>query len=249
MKKIVLILLSVTLCTIINLAHAEDVVYLKNGSVIRGYVVEHVPNSVVKIETSEGNIHKFYLDEVERIEFTPHQRPKVENPSFIADGGDFLKKGFRAFVEGAVDVQVDEDTYDGYNGYVSLPLTVGYQVNRFLFVGAGIAPGISANSNRYYYDVYYDYYDDYYYGRTAYDSHFVMPIYGALRVDFVNAKVSPFLDLRAGYGVTDYSRGAYASVAVGCRINHINLSMGYSYQDRKDYDNFNHVSFRVGYEF
>lgn len=255
MKKL-LILFMLSLCAMLTPAQAQDVVYLRNGSVIKGTIVEHIPNQMVRIETSEGNVHEFTIDEVERMVFTPQVTPyQAVSSSISPNSGDYLKKGFRAFVEFAADIQTDAETPDYYNGFISLPLTVGYQANKFFFVGAGIAPGITSNGrNRYYYDYYddyyYDYRDDYYYhGRHALDSHFVMPIYGAVRFDFVNARVSPFLDLRAGYSVTDYSRGAYASAAVGCRIYHFNISIGYTFQDRKDYDKFNHVALRLGYGF
>lgn len=256
MKKLIFFLV-LSLCSMVNLAQAQDVVYLKNGSIIKGSIIEHVPNSMVKIETSDGYIHKFDIDEVDRMVFTPVINPYQNNSTIIGLKNDYLKKGFRGFIEFGVDVQVNDESYDAYNGFVSLPITVGYQANPYLFVGCGIAPGITSNG-RYRYDYYYDdyyydyYYDDYYYDRyhrNRFDSHFVMPIYGALRFDFINAKVSPFLDLRAGYGVTDYSRGAYASVAMGCRVKHFNFSIGYTYQDRKDYDKFNHVAFRFGYGF
>lgn len=250
MKKMIFLIV-LCLCCMTNLAQAQDIIYLKNGSIIKGSIVEHVPNSMVKIETSDGYVHKFAIDEVDRMVFTPVINSYQNSSSIFGLKNDYLKKGFRGFIEFGVDVQVDDETYDSYNGFISLPITVGYQVNPYLFVGGGMAPGITSNG-RYRYDYYDYYYDDYYYDRYRrgrFDSHFVMPIYGALRFDFINARVSPFLDLRAGYGVTDYSRGAYVSFAVGCRVRRFNFSMGYTYQNREDYDKFNHVAFRFGYGF
>ena len=34
----------------------QDVVYLKNGSIIRGVIIEQVPNKFIKIETADKNI-------------------------------------------------------------------------------------------------------------------------------------------------------------------------------------------------
>ena len=45
----------------------RDVIHLKNGSIIRGIVVEHIPNVTYRIETSDGNILVYSADEVERI--------------------------------------------------------------------------------------------------------------------------------------------------------------------------------------
>jgi len=45
----------------------RDVLYLKNGSIIKGSVLEMVPGQNVKIETADGSIFVFKSDEVEKI--------------------------------------------------------------------------------------------------------------------------------------------------------------------------------------
>ena len=47
---------------------AEDVVYLKNGSIIRGQIIEIIPEMGVKIETSGGSIFVYQFEEIEKIE-------------------------------------------------------------------------------------------------------------------------------------------------------------------------------------
>ncbi|MFN4084273.1 MAG: hypothetical protein ACK4K9_11640 [Bacteroidia bacterium] len=44
-----------------------DVLYLKNGSVIRGTIIEQVPNVQIKIQTKDGNIFVYKIEEIERI--------------------------------------------------------------------------------------------------------------------------------------------------------------------------------------
>lgn len=44
-----------------------DVVYLKNGSVIRGIIIEQVPNVSIKIETAGGSVFVYKMEEVERM--------------------------------------------------------------------------------------------------------------------------------------------------------------------------------------
>lgn len=44
-----------------------DVLYLKNGSIIKGTVVEQVMGQSIKIETRDGNLFVFRPDEVERM--------------------------------------------------------------------------------------------------------------------------------------------------------------------------------------
>lgn len=44
-----------------------DVVYLKNGSVIRGMVIEQTPNVSLKIQTKDGSIFVYKMEEVEKM--------------------------------------------------------------------------------------------------------------------------------------------------------------------------------------
>ena len=42
----------------------EDVIYLKNGNIIRGTLVEQIPNKSYKIETSDGSIFVYEVEEI-----------------------------------------------------------------------------------------------------------------------------------------------------------------------------------------
>ena len=44
-----------------------NVVHLKNGSVIQGMVIEMVPNETIKIETADGSIFVYEMNEVEKM--------------------------------------------------------------------------------------------------------------------------------------------------------------------------------------
>jgi hypothetical protein len=41
-----------------------DVIYLKNGSIIRGIVVEQVPGQAIKLQTGDGNLFVFEAEEI-----------------------------------------------------------------------------------------------------------------------------------------------------------------------------------------
>lgn len=45
----------------------QDVIYLKNGGLIRGIIIEQIPYVSIKIQTKDGNIFVYKLDEIERI--------------------------------------------------------------------------------------------------------------------------------------------------------------------------------------
>lgn len=44
-----------------------DIVYLKNGSIVKGLIIEQVPNTLIKIETRDGSVFVFKFDEIEKI--------------------------------------------------------------------------------------------------------------------------------------------------------------------------------------
>ena len=52
--------------------------YLKNGSVIRGMIVEQIPNKTIKIKTTDRNIFVFNYDEIEKI-----HSPGIEKVKYI----------------------------------------------------------------------------------------------------------------------------------------------------------------------
>jgi hypothetical protein len=69
MKKITL-LLSVLFISVAIYAQQNnmiDVVYLKNGSILRGIIIEQVPNESIKLQTSDGNIFVYQTDEILKI--------------------------------------------------------------------------------------------------------------------------------------------------------------------------------------
>jgi TM2 domain-containing membrane protein YozV len=45
----------------------RDAVYLKNGSVIKGIIIEQIPNQSLKISTADGSTFVFQMTEVEKI--------------------------------------------------------------------------------------------------------------------------------------------------------------------------------------
>jgi hypothetical protein len=47
---------------------SRDVVYLKNGSVVNGEIIEQVPNKSIKIKNTDGDILIYSFDEIEKIE-------------------------------------------------------------------------------------------------------------------------------------------------------------------------------------
>jgi hypothetical protein len=71
MKRTVIALIAVVVLLACGLsawaADYVDVIYLKNGSVVRGQIVEQIPNESVKIMTADGSVFVFKMSEIEKI--------------------------------------------------------------------------------------------------------------------------------------------------------------------------------------
>lgn len=65
----------------------QDVVYLKNGSILRGVIIELIPEETVTIEIIGNNVFVFRMEEVEKIvkELPPKNKVEVD-PSFRKRG-------------------------------------------------------------------------------------------------------------------------------------------------------------------
>ena len=87
MKKNTFLILGIVVLSVLGsnvFVDTIDVVHLKNGSIIRGMVIETIPNETIKIRTSDGSIFVCSFDDVEKItkeSFTT----KLKNP-YIATG-------------------------------------------------------------------------------------------------------------------------------------------------------------------
>jgi len=60
----------------------QDVVYLKNGSIIRGRIIENIPNVSIKLENSEKTVFFLKMDVIEKITKEP-----VLNTAYPSNAG------------------------------------------------------------------------------------------------------------------------------------------------------------------
>lgn len=78
MKKILTFLFLIFLCNIINAqTPMRDVLYLKNGSIIKGTIIEQSPPVQLKIQTADGSLFVYKYDEILKIE--REEAPQVIN--------------------------------------------------------------------------------------------------------------------------------------------------------------------------
>lgn len=86
-KNILMILAAMFTLNIAAAQNMRDVVYLKNGSVIKGSITEQIPDSIIKIKTADGNLFTYPFAEVEKI-------TREENKVSTASGAFQIKSPF-----------------------------------------------------------------------------------------------------------------------------------------------------------
>jgi hypothetical protein len=104
----------------------QDVVYLKNGSVIRGMVMLLVPDSSVKIETADKSLFVYPMAEVARITKEMDSVPKEVSTSVIKGYEGAVVLGYAA---GMGTYGLDRAQFDLINGY---------RFNPHVMVGLGL---------------------------------------------------------------------------------------------------------------
>lgn len=122
-----------------NIGDYIDVVYLKNGSKIKGVIIEQVPNQSVKIKTADGSEFVYAINEVEK--FTREEVSTSQNSKKRMGFCDINKSDSLSFMN---NYKVQE------NGYFFLAegilnssgngarITNGYRFGRFGNIGVAI---------------------------------------------------------------------------------------------------------------
>ena len=187
-------------------------VYLKNGQVIKGKITAYEPKSHLVIRTDDGQVLRYDINEVERVQ----RRQRPDNVAFNGDfNGKGPQQGYRGFVDGQATFRSGKYGFSRFG----VSTTHGYQFRPWLFAGVG-----------YEYYLFKDQMD------KKYSTH---TIFGDVRIDFMKSSVDPFLDLRVGYN-TGKNLGLMVSPSMGLRIAlgkntplALNMGVGYSFQRMK----------------
>lgn len=214
MRKILLLVsVSLFVTSLIAQSETEDVIYLKNGSIIRGKITEQKFGESLKIELLGGSIFVFNEGEIDSIKKENVRKAKLERIR-----KDYYRKdrGYRNITQlgliYGVNLKNDDDPYAYYdnNNKDDLGLSIhtinGYQLWPYLYVGAGV--GIERF--------------------ISYKQTF-SPFYVRVSSEFLKRKVTPYVFVDGGYAVmwkqrnNDYQSfenkgGAYASAGGGIRI-------------------------------
>jgi hypothetical protein len=111
----------------------EDVIFLKNGSVIRGQIVEMIPDSLIKIGTRDGNILVFKMAEIARMtkeNRTLSRQDEISGAPSVTEGlgSHFTLSGGLAIPVGEFASATDGGAKMGYTGAAEYELRVSEHV-------------------------------------------------------------------------------------------------------------------------
>ncbi len=154
----------------------RDVIYLKDGSVVKGIINRQVPGESITLQTGEDSLTQYALADVDHIR---RERLKTEKPKGIFIIDSIPPRSLAAAIEaGALfGFKANDENgrfYSYSNKFFTLSAVLGYRLSRKLFLGAGAGFEID---NRKYTQV---------------------PIFANIRYTFLNKRVSPFIDQKFG---------------------------------------------------
>ena len=183
----------------------QDVVYLKNGSIIRGDIIEMVSGETVKIMTADGCVFIYDFADVEK--FTK-EKPMYYGRTTIDKKFPWAAGIMSYFIPGLGQFYNGEER----KGWIDL----GTQVGGYAATLIGLALAMEYAG---YYDYDYDYYEDYYCEEDGY------PPYEYIEGNRFLSGVGVVL-LTAGV-ITIYANAIHSIVDAVKSSNRINAENGY----------------------
>ena len=123
MKKLLLLAVMLIASMSVFSRTSPETVYLKNGSIINGEIIEYQPDKQVKILTSDNSVFICNVDDIEKVTREPID--VVSTKGYLAP-----QKGYRFFL--AADQMVGDMT--GFK----FTTTHGAQFNNKIFLGGGV---------------------------------------------------------------------------------------------------------------
>lgn len=219
MKKqiILLILIFVSVCflnptKIFCQNNFNDVVYLKNGNVIHGIIIELVPEVSVKMKCIDDKIYIFKMDDVDKI--AKETQIAFSFPKNKLSFDSVKQKGFTLIPE--LSFSGMNFSGDDFYGSVGINLVAGYLFNPHIYVGGGM--GMEYNTSALY-----------------------VPFFVVFRYNMLRKFVSPYLTAEGGYGwvakggYLNYEGGLRLKGGVGirCFITRriaLNFALGLKFQ-------------------
>lgn len=151
MKTVMLILICIA--SIENEAVSQqnyiDVVYLKNGSVIKGMIIEQIPNETVRIKTLDGSSEIVCkMDDIEKIakeetkgitntelnNYENEENDLVRKNNTLKKNNKYEKSKFDGFFSADLNYRFGGEKIDGHIAYGG-SIDAGYRLNNLLTIG------------------------------------------------------------------------------------------------------------------
>lgn len=187
-KIILLLMISVSLNSFSQtIGNYIDVVYLKNGSIIKGIIIEQIPNKSIKVKMSDGSelvysvseIEKFTREEITSSSPKQKQVDKNKNSDRIKWINDFKRKADGHFID--IDAMISSSR--GFR------ITNGYRFNKLKYIG--IALGLEFTKR----DAYMMPQEHF-----AFDDVPMASINLVYSQDVLDYRITPYYQIEAGYG-------------------------------------------------
>ena len=121
----------------------KDIIYLKNGSIIKGTIIEQIPGKSYKILTSDNNTFTYVVDEIEKIT-SEVVTPPVQYYTPPAEQSNSKKENYNNTKKEKNEPQFKTNGWSGIlrlgplglRSYTATAI-VGNNLNGFLFLGLG----------------------------------------------------------------------------------------------------------------
>ncbi len=172
----------------------EDVVYLRNGAVIRGIIIEQVPDKTLEIKSNDNNYFIFDYNEIQ----------KITKENQLTDPTDYKKKGFLSIEEfnygfgiSTINTSHGALVINGDFPTIAIRSINGYQINEMFSAGIGVGFEAFLDGDQ----------------KGA-----MIPFTLDARINFKKGKLSPVLNLNGGYSVgVENSSGLAANPSIGIK--------------------------------
>lgn len=180
----------------------EDVVYLNNGSILRGIIIEQVPNKSLKVQIAGGSVFHIELNEVTRIT----KEPPTAASAVLRDGRQDRGSGVSRDTSASAPFEYRRKGYF-FQGQLLLELLQGgvrvvngYRFGRFGHLGIGVGIDLSGPSMSM---------SDNWGGPGHLTSGVYLPIYLHYSGEILKRRVTPFYALEVGYAALVAGDGMY----------------------------------------
>lgn len=217
----------------------EDVVYLKNGNIYRGLIIEQIPAESIKIRTIGGNVFTVMIADIQKL--TKEEKFQLNSPAPAFGSNPKFQPHQQMLADTAV--RYYRKDWDRKRGYLlqanfildflqfGIRVVNGYKINRYAQIGLGLGIDGVVGAPQTLFS-----------GRGDFSDYMgpYLPMYLYFGGEVLKRRVTPYYAIEAGYafaprnlngslffGNEDVHGGPMGSVGFGGRVNvrkHLNLT-------------------------